>query len=71
MIIRDQHIAPHERGQAVKGAGAERVTSVHPTQRKAIEAGHDIARHQGSELLPHGRTGQIREHTPTAFDQLG
>lgn len=47
MSKRNQHIVPHQRGWAVKGAGAERATSVHPTQREAIEAGRDIARHQG------------------------
>lgn len=61
MTKRNQHVVPHTNGWAVKGAGAERATSVHPTQAKAITAARDIARNQSSELLVHGRNGQIRE----------
>lgn len=31
------------------------------TQQEAIDAGREIARNQGGELLIHGRNGQIRE----------
>lgn len=68
MTKRNQHIVPHERGWAVKGAGAERVTSVHPAQREAIEAGRGVARNQGSELLIHGRNGQIRDRDSRGND---
>jgi hypothetical protein len=61
MANRNQHVVPHSAGWAVRGAGAQRANSVHETQRAAIEAGREIARHQGSELLIHGRNGQIRE----------
>ncbi|MFT3965672.1 MAG: DUF2188 domain-containing protein [Sphingobium sp.] len=54
-------MVPHAGGWAVRGAGNERATSVHPTQSEAIGAGRDIARNQQSELLIHGRNGQIRE----------
>lgn len=60
MSKRNQHIVPHERGWAVRGAGNDRVTSVHSTQQAAIDAGRGIARNQTSELLIHGRNGQIR-----------
>lgn len=60
MTKRNQHIVPHDRGWAVRGAGSGRVTSVHPTQQAAIDAGRSIARNQASELLIHGRNGQIR-----------
>lgn len=60
MTKRNQHVVPHDRGWAVQGAGAGRATSVHPTQQAAIDAARDIARNQGSELLIHGRNGQIR-----------
>jgi hypothetical protein len=61
MTKRNQHVVPHDRGWAVKGVGAGKATSVHTTQREAIDAGRGIARNQGSELLVHGRNGQIRE----------
>lgn len=60
-----QHIVPHGRDWAVRGEGNGRVTSVHDTQREAINAGREIARRQGGELLIHGRDGQIRERDST------
>ncbi len=58
---KNQHIVPHPDGWAVKSAGGQRATSVHSTQREAIQQGRSIARNQHSELLVHGRNGQIRE----------
>lgn len=58
---KNQHVVPHSGGWAVRGAGNERATSVHATQSGAIGAARDIARDQQSELLIHGRNGQIRE----------
>ena len=58
---KNQHVVPHEGGWAVRGAGNERATSVHETQAAAIEAARGIAQNQPSELLIHGRNGQIRE----------
>ncbi|MFV1634810.1 MULTISPECIES: DUF2188 domain-containing protein [unclassified Phaeobacter] len=60
MTKRNQHVVPHDRGWAVQGAGTDRATSVHSTQQAAIDAARGIARNQGSELLIHGRNGQIR-----------
>ena len=60
MSKRNQHVVPHERGWAIRGENTERVTSVHQTQQEAINAARDIARNQGTELLIHGRDGQIR-----------
>lgn len=60
MAKRNQHVVPHDRGWAVRGAGAQRASSVHSTQSEAISAARQTARNQGSELLIHGRNGQIR-----------
>ncbi len=57
----DQHVVPYGDEWAVRGSGNSRVTSVHDTQREAINAGREVARNQGGELLIHGRNGQIRE----------
>lgn len=57
----NQHVVPHNGGWAVRGEGNSRVTSQHQTQRGAIDAGREVARNQGGELLIHGRNGQIRE----------
>lgn len=61
MTGKNQHVVPHEGGWAVKGAGNTRATAVHETQREAIEHARGIAQNQSSELLIHGRNGQIRE----------
>jgi hypothetical protein len=61
MSEKNQHVVPHADGWAVRGAGNSRATSVHEIQRDAIEAARGIARNQSSELLIHGRNGQIRE----------
>ncbi|WP_076983813.1 DUF2188 domain-containing protein [Bacillus amyloliquefaciens] len=56
----NQHITPRSDGKwQVKGAGNERATSVHDTQKDAINAGRDIARNQKSELVIHGKNGKI------------
>lgn len=58
----DQHVVPHpEGGWAVRREGSDRVTSRHPTQSDAIDAGREIARNQRSELVIHRRDGTIRD----------
>ncbi len=61
MSKKNQHVVPHADGWAVRGAGNSRATSVHDTQRDAIDAARGIAQSQHSELLIHGRNGQIRD----------
>ncbi|PMZ88931.1 MULTISPECIES: DUF2188 domain-containing protein [unclassified Pseudomonas] len=61
MSGKNQHVVPHDGGWAVRGAGNSKVTKEFETQREAIDYGRAIARNQESELLIHGRNGQIRE----------
>lgn len=61
MSGKNQHVVPHAGGWAVRGAGNGRATSVHDTQRDAIDAARGITQNQQSELLIHGRNGQIRD----------
>ena len=68
MAKSNQHIVPHPKGWAVKPAGGQRPSSVHPTQQKAIEAGRQIAKIQGTELFIHGQNGQIRERNSYGKD---
>lgn len=58
---KNQHVVPHANGWAVRGAGNARATTVHQTQAEAISQARGIAQNQRSELLIHGRNGQIRE----------
>lgn len=60
MSKNDQHVVPHDRGWAVKGEGNSRASSVHDTQAQAIEAARQTAINQKTEVLIHGRNGQIR-----------
>jgi len=57
---RNQHVVPHDGKWAVKPEGG-RASSIHDTQREAIERGREIAQNQNSELLIHGRDGRIRD----------
>jgi hypothetical protein len=68
MAGKNQHVVPHEGQWAVRGAGNERLTSVHSTQREAIERARAIARNEGSETLIHGRDGRIREKDSYGHD---
>jgi uncharacterized protein (UPF0262 family) len=54
----------------VKGAGNKRATSVHDTQRDAIDAGRRIAENQGSELVVHRPDGRIRDKDSHGKDLL-
>lgn len=68
MPKQNQHVVPHENGWAVKGAGNSRASSVHKTQSEAIKAARTAAKNQGSEMLIHGRNGQIRERNTYGSD---
>lgn len=68
MSKKNQHVVPHSDGWAVRGAGNQRVTSIHNTQREAIGAARDIARNQGSEMFIHGENGRIRERNTYGND---
>ncbi len=61
MAGKNQHVIPHQEGWAVKGAGNQRATSVHDTQKQAVDAARDIARKQQSELVIHRQDGRIRD----------
>jgi hypothetical protein len=58
---KNQHVVPHPEGWAVKGEGNTKATVVTTTQQQAIDAAREIAKNQQSELLIHGKNGQIRD----------
>jgi hypothetical protein len=58
---KNQHVVKHADGWAVKGANNQKATKVTSTQKEAITVAREISKNQNSELLIHGRTGQIRE----------
>jgi len=65
---KDQHIVKHPDGWAVKGEGNNKATVVTKTQEEAIEKGREIAKNQESELLIHGKDGQIRNRNSYGND---
>ena len=66
---KNQHVVPHNGGWAVRGAGNEKVTKVLDTQQQAIQAARQISINQQSEMLVHGRNGQIRERNTYGEDK--
>ncbi len=67
-MTKNQHVVPHDGDWAVKGEGNQRATSVHKTQREAIESARETAIKQGSEMLIHRSNGQIRERNTYGKD---
>ncbi|MGI8730261.1 MAG: DUF2188 domain-containing protein [Solirubrobacteraceae bacterium] len=57
---KNQHVVPRGSQWAVHGAGNSRDTSLHDTQAAAAATARQIAINQGSEVVLHGRSGQIR-----------
>lgn len=60
MSKRNQHVVPHDEGWAVRGAGAQRATEVFDRKSDAVDRARDISQKQGTELVIHGRDGQIQ-----------
>jgi hypothetical protein len=63
MTKKNPHVVPVEKGKqwAVKIKGNERATSIHDTQKEAINAAREIAIKNNGELSIHNREGKIRE----------
>lgn len=68
MAKKGQHVVPSAKGWSVKKAGASRASSVHTTQKDAINAATKVAQNQKTELYIHGRDGRIRERNSYGND---
>lgn len=60
-MSKNVHVVPHNGKWATRTEGNSRVTKNFDRQADAAKAGRDQAVNNGSELLIHGRNGQIRE----------
>ena len=58
---KNQHVVPHDGKWAVRGERNKRVTSIHETQRDAIDAARQIAQQQRTEVVIHRPNGRIRD----------
>lgn len=67
-VGKNQHVVPHGDKWQVRGEGNERSTGTFDTQKEAINRAREIARNQESELLIHGRNGQIRDRNSYGND---
>jgi uncharacterized protein YdaT len=65
---KDIHVVRHPEGWAVKKEKAERASSVHETQRDAIEQAREQARREKVEVVIHGRDGRIRDSDSYGHD---
>ena len=61
MTKKDYHVVPNGNEWAVKREGGERASSVHGTQREAIDSGRELAKRNQTELVIHRPNGQIRD----------
>lgn len=68
MTKKNKHVVPKGDNWAIKGAGNSKVTKVVSTQKEAVQIARKIAINQGSEMLVHGRNGQIRERNTYGKD---
>lgn len=62
------HVVPRSDGWVIRKEGNSRATSVHKTQRDAVEAARELARAQSTELVIHGRDGRIRNRDSYTSD---
>jgi hypothetical protein len=69
-IGKNLHVLPRDGGWAVKPEGGRSASSVHGTQREAIDCAREIARSHGGELVIHGRDGRIRDRVSYGADPL-
>jgi hypothetical protein len=67
---KNQHVVPNGNQWAVKGAENVKATRVVDTQQEAIKIAREIAINQQSELIVHGKNGQIREKNSYGNDPI-
>ena len=65
---RNLHVVPRTEGWVVRSEGSSRATSVHASQRDAIDAARKIARKEAAEVVIHGKSGRIRERDSYGYD---
>lgn len=61
MSKKNQHVVPHGKDWAVKGAGNDKVTKIVDSQVEAIKIAREIAINQKSEVVIHRPDGRIRD----------
>lgn len=67
---RNIHVVPRTDGWIIRREGTSKATSVHVTQREAIEEARELARDLRSELVIHRRDGRIRDRDSYVQDPI-
>jgi uncharacterized protein DUF2188 len=62
------HVVPRVDGWAVRSEGSSRATSIHSSQREAIDAARKLAKQTSTQLVIHGRDGRIKERASYGSD---
>lgn len=68
MSKRNQHVVPRDDGWAIRGAGAKRDTGHFDRNQDAVDRAREISQNQGTELVVHGRDGQIQSKDSHGHD---
>lgn len=68
MSKKGQHVVPKGNKWSVRKAGATRATGTFTTQKAAVKAATQIAKHQKTEVYIHGKDGRIRERNSFGKD---
>ena len=69
-MSKNVHVVPQDNNWAVKKENSQRASAVYSTQKEAIDRARELAKNENSELLIHGRNGQIREKNSYGNDDF-
>jgi hypothetical protein len=64
------HVVPHTGGWVIRSEGSSRASSLHDTQREAVETARTLAKKNATTLVIHGRDGLIRTRDSYSRDPL-
>lgn len=62
------HVVPRNDGWVVRTEGRSRATSIHSSQREAIEAARKLAKKAATTLIIHRRDGRIKDRDSYVAD---
>lgn len=70
MSEKNVHVLPNQGDWKVKTSGSEKAYRITSTQKEAIAIAIKVAKNNESELLIHGKNGQIREKNSYGYDPI-
>lgn len=70
MSKRNQLVVPRDDGWAIRRPGAKRDTGHFDRKQDAVDRAREITQNQGTELVIHGRDGQIQSKDSYGHDRF-